>query len=127
MFLNGKPLHFERAKAKELLAYLVDRKGAGVTTERIAAVLFSDENYGKKLKNTVTRTVSFLKADLIAAGIGDILVKSWNQLAIDTSKIKCDAYDYERGDVAAVNAYRGEYMFGYEWAEFSVGRFDKNR
>lgn len=127
VFLNGKPLHFERAKAKELLAYLVDRKGAGVTTERIAAVLFSDENYGKKLKNTVTRTVSFLKADLTAAGIGDILVKSWNQLAIDTSKIKCDAYDYERGDVAAVNAYRGEYMFGYEWAEFSVGRFDKNR
>ena len=44
VFVDGKPVHFERAKAKELLAYLVDRKGASVTTERIAAILFENEN-----------------------------------------------------------------------------------
>ncbi|MGM9682758.1 MAG: response regulator [Eubacteriales bacterium] len=121
VFIDGKPVHFERAKAKELLAYLVDRKGAGVTTERIAAILFENENYDKKLKNKVTATISVLRADLRNAGIEDILIKSWNQLAVDTSKIKCDAYDYEKGDLTAVNSYRGEYMFGYEWAMFSVG------
>ena len=35
--MDGKNLKFEREKAKELLAYLVDRHGASVTTERIAA------------------------------------------------------------------------------------------
>ncbi len=118
VFVDGKPVRFERAKAKELLAYLVDRKGACVTTERIAAILYSDENYSKKLKNKVTATISVLRADLRAAGIEDILIKSWNQLAIDTGKIKCDAYDYERGDLTAINSYQGEYMFGYEWAVF---------
>ncbi len=121
VFVDNKPVHFERAKAKELLAYLVDRKGASVTTERIAAILFENENYDKKLKNKVTATISVLRADLRAAGIEDILIKSWNQLAIDTGKIKCDAYDYEKGDLTAVNSYHGEYMFGYEWAEFSLG------
>ncbi|MDD6994651.1 MAG: response regulator [Candidatus Borkfalkiaceae bacterium] len=124
VFVNGKPLKFSRAKAKELFAYLIDRNGAGVTTERIAAVLFENENYDKKLKNAVTRTVSFLKADLKAAGIGNVLVQSWNQLAIDPAAIKCDAYDFEKGDPSAINAYRGEYMYAYSWAEFSTGRFE---
>ena len=125
VFVSGKPLKFSRAKAKELLAYLVDRKGAGVTTERIAAVLFENENYDRKLKNAVTRTVSFLKADLKAVGIERILVKSWNRLSVDASAIKCDAYLYEKGDLTAVNAYRGEYMSAYSWAEFSIGKFDE--
>ena len=124
VFVDGKPLAFKRSKAKELLAYLVDRKGAGVSTERIASILFENQAYDKSIKNEVTRIVSFLRADLKSAGIEDILVKSWNSLAIDTSKIKCDAYDYENGDILAVNAYGGDYMYGYEWAEFSVGVFE---
>ncbi|MGN0818708.1 MAG: response regulator [Candidatus Coproplasma sp.] len=125
VFVDGKPVRFGRAKSKELFAYLVDRRGAGVSTERIAAILFAEENYSTALKNSVTRIVSFLRADLKAAGIEDVLVKSWNQLAINPDKIKCDAYDFMNGDMLAVNAYFGEYMYGYEWAEFSVGTFDR--
>lgn len=127
VFVNGKPLKFTRAKAKELLAYLVDRNGAGVSTERIAAVLYENENYGKKLKNAVTRTVSFLKADLRAEGIENILVQSWNWLAIDPAAIKCDAYDFLKGDPAAINAYNGEYMYAYSWAESATGKFDERK
>ena len=39
VFLNDTVLTFEREKAKELLAYLVDRHGSPITTEQIAMVL----------------------------------------------------------------------------------------
>ena len=48
-------------------------------------------------------------------------------LAIDPNKIKCDAYDYEKGDLLAINSYRGEYMYGYEWAEFSSGFIENDK
>ena len=124
IFVNRKALEFKRQKAKELLAYLVDRHGAGVTTERIASILFPEENYDKALKNRVTAVISSLRATLKEAGVEDMLVKSWNQLAVNTQTFRCDAYDYERLDTAALNSYRGEYMFGYEWAEFSTATYD---
>lgn len=122
-FVDGKPLKFEREKAKELLAYLVDRHGASVTTEQIALTLWEDEAYDRKVKNRVTSVVSSLRATLKAVGAEEILIKTWNHLAIDTSKIKCDAYDYEKRDVVAVNSFRGEYMSNYSWAEFTTGKY----
>jgi two-component SAPR family response regulator len=116
-------LVFEREKAKELLAYLVDRHGASVTTEQIAAVLWENRNYDRSLKNQVTSTVASLKKTLQAVDSGHILVKTWNHLALDTEKVKCDAYDFEKGDMTAVNAFRGEYMINYSWAEFTAGRY----
>lgn len=123
VFVKGKPIAFERAKAKELLAYLVDRHGAAVTTEQIAITLWENMSYDRKLKNRVTATVAALKSSLREAGIEDILIKSWNHLSLDISKIKCDAYDYEKWDAVAVNSFHGEYMLNYSWAEFTTGRY----
>ena len=123
VFVNDKPVTFEREKAKELLAYLVDRHGASVTTEQIAAALWEDKNYDKGLKNQASVVVSSLRKSLRAVGIEDILIKTWKHLALDTTKVKCDAYDFEKWDASAVNAFHGEYMAGYSWAEFSTGRY----
>lgn len=125
VFLNGKPIEFERSKSKELLAYLIDRKGASVTTERIASILFEDKNYDRSVKNMTTTVVSSLRNTLKKYGIEDVLVKSWNQLAVNIDKIKCDAYDFEKYDLVAINSYEGDYMYGYSWAEFSVPKYDK--
>lgn len=40
--MDGQPVRFGRTKAKELLAYLVDRRGAPVTASEACAVLFED-------------------------------------------------------------------------------------
>lgn len=123
IFVDEKPLTFEREKAKELLAYLVDRHGAPITTEQIASVLWEDRPYNRTLKNYVSTVLASLKNTLRAAGAEDILIKSRNHLAIDTEKIQCDAYAYEKGDLSAVNSFRGEYMVNYSWAEFTTGRY----
>lgn len=123
VFVDSQPLMFEREKAKELLAYLVDRHGASITTEQIATVLWEDRPYDRTMKNYVSTIVASLRNTLRTAGIDDILVKSRNHLAIDVNKIKCDAYDFEKWDVIAINSFKGEYMVNYSWAELTTGRY----
>ena len=64
-----------KVEKKELLAYLVDRHGASVTTEQIAAVLWEDRNYDRSLKNQVTSTVASLKKTLQAGDSREL--KQW--------------------------------------------------
>ena len=54
-------------------------------------------------------------------GKEDILIKTHNHLSVDPDKIKCDAFDYEKGIVSEINSFRGEYMSNYSWAEFKTG------
>ncbi|MEF2837444.1 MAG: response regulator [Oscillospiraceae bacterium] len=121
VFVNGEPLVFEREKAKEMLAYLVDRSGASVTTEQLAVVLWEERAYDRTLKNYVSTVLGSLRKTLRKVGQEDILIKTRNHLSVDPDKIKCDAYDYEKGIVSAVNSFRGEYMVNYSWAEFKTG------
>ena len=125
VFVDDYPLSFEREKAKELLAYLVDRHGAPVTTEQIAVTLWSDHPYNRTMKNYVATVVRSLRNALGAVGAEDILIKTHNHLSVDITKFKCDAYDYERRDPAAVNSFGGEYMANYSWAEVTTGRYTR--
>lgn len=124
VFVDGKRMTFERAKGKELFAYLIDRRGASVTTAEIAGILFEDREYDRNLKSQTNVIMNSLKADLKKEGIEDLYVKTWNHLAIDVSRIHCDAYDFIKGDPLAINSYNGEYMANYSWAEFSKGIFE---
>ena len=117
VFVNNKPLVWERKKARELMAYLVDKRGASATTAEIALALWDDDS---KIRSVQT-IISSLRKTLRKAGVTDVLVKSRNRTAVDVSKICCDLYEFIDGNVAAVNAYRGEYMSNYSWAEFTNG------
>lgn len=121
VFVDGQPLVFEREKAKEMLAYLIDRAGSSVTTEQLAVALWEDRIYDNTLKNYVSTVLASLRKTLRKVGKEDILIKTHNHLSVDPEKIKCDAYDYEKGIVSAINSFRGEYMSNYSWAEFKTG------
>jgi two-component SAPR family response regulator len=123
VFVDGQPLVFEREKAKEMLAYLIDRAGSSVTTEQIAVALWEDRCYDNTLKNYVSTVLGSLKKTLRKVGKEDILIKTHNHLSVDPDKIKCDAFDYEKGIVSAINSFRGEYMVNYSWAEFTAGHY----
>lgn len=114
-FCDSRPLPWERAKAKELLAFLVDQRGAAATNAEIALTLWEDDS---KVRNVQT-IISSLRKTLKRAGMGDVLVRARNRTSINVKKIKCDLYDYLAGDTLAINAYQGEYMSNYSWAEFT--------
>lgn len=124
VFVDGKAVLFKRAKAKELLAYLVNRKGCGVTTKEACAILFEDMPYDKAQKNYFQTIATELKNTLEQAGILNILQKSRNNLAVNPKSFDCDYYQFMQGDIEAINQYHGDYMINYSWAEFSIGFFE---
>lgn len=39
-----------------------------------------------------------------------------------TDRLDCDYYHMLEGDMDAINAYHGEYMVQYSWAELTAGQ-----
>ena len=123
VFANGRNVVFKRSPAKEVLAYLVDRRGSSVNRKELAAVLFEDREYTRATQSYMTQIIKSLQETLKNEDAEDLLIISHNSYAVDTSKFSCDAYDYLNGIPAALNAFRGEYMNQYSWAECSMGDF----
>lgn len=124
VFVDGKPLLFTRAKVRELLAYLVHKRGAAASTAEIATILWEDKENTRSVQSQTRTVIAQLMQCLKAAGIGDIVHKAWNSIAIDVAKVACDYYQMLGGNVEALNAYTGEYMNDYSWAEFMIGQID---
>lgn len=125
IFLDGKPIVCTRSKAKELLAYLVDRHGDGVTSAEICAALWEERGYDRTMQKMVQNAILLLMKFLRKYGIEDIIVRRWNYIAIDPKKVQCDYFDFLDGVPSAVKAYDGEYMYNYSWAEFTAARLSE--
>ncbi len=117
MFVGGVAITFIRAKCKEMLAYLVCKKGGVANRKELAAALFGDE-YDMKTQNYLVHIYSDLVKTLRKYSAEKILIKGHNQYAVDTKLFSCDLYDYEAGKPEAINAYKGEFVEQYEWAVF---------
>ena len=119
---DGKPVHFDRAKAKECFAYLISRCGTSCSIRDIASVLFEDRPYDIK-QSAYTRTIlASMAKTLNTIGAGAVLDKSYNSVSLNTKQVDCDYFRFLDGEIAAVNHYQGEYMAQYSWAEFITGR-----
>ena len=111
---KGEILPFKRKKAKELLAVLVDRKGAGMTAKQICAMLFPDDTDDSKNSAYLRQLVLDLKNTLKTIGAEDVLRHDTPYYRIDTSLVKCDYLSFlETGKPE----FMGEYMSQYSWAE----------
>ncbi len=121
VYANGTPVKFTYSKTKELLAFLVDRKGAFCSNAEIIAVLWEGAENSVN-KNSYLRD---LRADLITTfaslGAEEAIRKQRGAMAIALDQGICDYYDWLHGDLSAINAYRGEYMSQYSWGEFTLG------
>lgn len=121
VFVEGRPLDLPRAKSKECLAYLVDRKGARVSASELASVLWEDKPNDSAAQNSVYQVIYTLMKALKEAGAEDIIIKSRREIAIDTSMVDCDYYRAISGDLIQMNSFTGEYMTNYSWAECTLG------
>lgn len=124
IFVDEKPIYFSRTKSKEILAYLIDRKGAGVTKKELAAVIWEDGSYSRSRQNYLHILIAEMMAPLKMAGAEQIVISKRNYYAICPSEFECDYYNYLKWDVQAINSFQGEYMSNYSWAEFTLGLLD---
>ena len=116
VYLDGNPISFKYSKTKEMLAYLVDRKGALCTNGEIMAVLFEDDNgheaYFRSLRKDLTDILE-------SAGCSEILSQQRGRTGIIPDLVECDYFNWCSGKRSGINAFHGEYMTQYSWGEYT--------
>ena len=114
VYAKDEKLVFKRVKTKEMFAYLVDRKGAGMTAKEICVVLFPDDTDDTKNSAYLRQLVLDMKSTLKAVGAENVFRHEKPYYRIDTSLLQCDYLTYlETGKPE----FHGEYMMQYSWAE----------
>ena len=114
VFYGGEVLTFRRTKAKELLAVLIDRNGAGLSSKQLCAILFPDDTDDAKNTSYIRQLMLDLKTTLKTIGAENVLRHETPYYRIDPKLIRCDYISYlETGKPA----FHGEYMSQYSWAE----------
>ena len=114
---DGTPLSFRYKRSREMLAYLVHRRGATCSIAEMAAVLFEGRADDKGTQSQVRNIVADLTRVLREIGAEDVLYKDRGLASIIPDKISCDYYDFCDGDVQALHSFHGEYMAQYSWGE----------
>ncbi len=124
IYVDDVPVKFERKQSKEILAYLIDKRGTAVSYAELATVLWEDGAYDRTQQKNLQVYVASLVKSLNSVNAADILLRSRQGIMINVNKIDCDYYRFLEGDVRAINSFAGQYMSAYSWAEFTAGYLD---
>ena len=120
-FYGTMPVHFKYDKTKEILAYIVSRRGALCSNAEIVLNVWDDDadhdSYLRGIRKDMVDTFKEL-------GVSDVLVVQRGKIGINTSMVKCDFYDFLAGDAIAINAYHGEFMNQFSWSEITNAELD---
>ena len=114
VYVKGEKVSFKRSKTKELFAFLVDRRGAGMTAKQICAVLFPEDTDDLKNAAYLRQLVLDLKTTLKTVGAESVFCHETPYYRIDTALIKCDYLSYLDSKSPE---FFGEYMTQFSWAE----------
>ena len=121
VYVGGKPIAFKYNKTKELLAYLVDRKGALCTSGELQAIIFEDggshESYMKSLRRDLLETLE-------SYGCINIIAQQRGKLGVVPDHMVCDYYDWCEGKRQGLVWY-GEYMAQYSWSEYTTAMLER--
>lgn len=116
--MSGEVIRFERKKSKEMLAYLIHKRGTVCTLKEAAAILFEDEIYDEKLQNYMQKIISSMMKTLRKYGVEEVIEKEFNSMRVDTSKIECDYYHFIEIGAELDFEQEQSYLENYTWAEF---------
>ena len=107
VFVDSTPLKFERKQAKEILAYLVDKRGTSATYPELAAMLWEDEEYDRTKQKNLQVYIASLVKSLNSVGVNDLILKNRQGILVNTKIVDCDYYRFLEGDTKAINSFTG--------------------
>ena len=111
--VDGEAIHIKSEKGRELLALLIEKRGAYLTTREAIASLWEcepDETTRARYRKIVSR----LMAELRDKGIEYIVESDRGARRIIPEFISCDYYDYRDG----LKNPTGDLLPEYSWAEY---------
>lgn len=121
VFVDGQPLYFGNSKAKELLAFCVDKLGAEVSMEEAIDVLWPERPYDERVKRLYRKAVIAIQTVLEEQWLKGTFVNRRGCCHVVREKVDCDLFHLLEGTFETAGAADGllkkGYMFEYSWAE----------
>lgn len=124
---DGKPVRFGRSKSKELLAYLIYRRGTGVSASELIVNLWEEKDVDRTTRSMLHNLLSDLRKSLADAGADAAFSYERNCYRVNPECIRCDYFDYLDGKEEAKDLFIGEFLSGYEWAMYPCGELESIR
>ncbi len=125
IFVDGQPITFKYSRTKEILAILVNNRGAQTTNGEIIASLWEDDGDPEKKSSYLSNLRQDLQNTLNSLKLAGLVIKQRGSMAIATDKIDCDVYDWLEKKKDSRYRYMGEYMNQYSWAEYIHAELDE--
>lgn len=121
VFVDGRLVVFPNQKAKELLAFCIDRCGE-VPMKSIVEALWEERSYDEKVKSLYRKAVASLNATLKEYGVGYIFNHYRGVCHVNGRDFTCDYYEVLHGKCIKDTMFDGKYMSDYSWGEETCGR-----
>ena len=125
LFVDGKPVAFKYTRTKEIVALLVNNRGAQTTNGEIIASLWEDSGDPEKKVSYLSNLRQDLQNTMNRLKLPGIIVKQRGSLAIAVDRIECDLYDWLDKKKESRYHYLGDYMNQYSWAEYVHAELDE--
>ena len=125
IFVDGKPVAFKYTKTKEIVALLVNNRGAQTTSGEIIACLWEDDGDPEKKRSYLSNLRQDLQNTFSRLNLTGLLIKQRGSLAIAVDRVECDLFDWLEKREASKYHYLGDYMNQYSWAEFRHAELDE--
>ena len=123
-FVDGKPIDFKYKKTKEIIALLVNNRGAQTTNGEMIASLWGDNGDPDKKLSYLCNLRQDLQNTFTALKLDGIIIKQRGSMAIAKDKIECDLYDFLEKKENSKYTYAGDYMMQYSWSEYYMADLD---
>lgn len=121
VFAEEKPVYFKSSKAKELLAYMVDRQGGILNSREAFAAIWEDRGDYNQVNSAVFRKALMrLRKNLEEEGIEELVLEEAHGRALNFKVFDCDLYDFLEGKEETIRCFAGEYMSQYSWGEITL-------
>ena len=122
--MDGKPVNFKYSRTKELVAVLVNNRGAQTTNGEIIANLWEDDGDPEKKASYLSNLRQDLQNTFTKLRLNGIILKQRGSLAIAADRIECDLYDWLKNGKNSKYHYMGDYMNQYSWPEYVHAELD---
>ncbi len=125
LFIDGEPVNFKYTRTKEIVAILINNRGAQTTNGEIIANLWEDDGDPDKKLSYLCNLRQDLQNTLKAHKADSILIKQRGSMAIAKDRIECDLFDWLDKKKDSKYNYLGDYMNQYTWPEFVHAELDE--
>ena len=125
LFVDGEPVAFKYNRTKEVVALLVNNRGAQTTNGEIIAALWEDNGDPEKKASYLRNLRQDLQNTFTRLKLTDLLHKQRGSMAIAADRIDCDLYDWVAKRDKSRYRYMGDYMNQYSWAETVHAELDE--